>query len=132
MSRKKKTVHILDQLRKLQQSELNSEYMYLTLARKTDVLKDREALLRIAKQKARHSEIYKCLTNEEMRAKKKRAVLASALYKLFGKKGLYPMIAFLEYRAHFRTGDLARKFSSIREIWNDQKRHGDMLAKLVY
>ena len=131
MSRKK-TVHILDQLRKLQQSELNSEYMYLTLARKTDIDKDRETLLKIARQKARHGEIYKCLTNEEMKAKKKRAALASVLYKLLGKKGLYPMIAFLEYRAHFRTGDLARKFSSIREIWNDQKIHGDLLAKLVY
>ncbi len=132
VKRKKKTVHILDHLRNCQQSELNAELMYLALAKYAKTDKDRDTFLKIAGQKKRHSEIFQHLTNEKMRPKKKRALIVSYLFKIFDRKGLYPLIAFLEYRAHFRTGDLARRFSSVREVWNDQKKHGDMVAKLVY
>ena len=132
MSRKKKTVPILDRLRKCQQSELNAELMYLTLAKRTKVEKDRETFLKIANQKKRHSELFRHLTNVDMKPKRKRAFIVAYLYDIFDRKGLYPLIAFLEYRAHFRTDELARRFSSLREVWRDQKTHGDMVVKLVY
>ena len=132
MSRKKKTIPVLEHLRKCQQSELNAELMYLTLAKRTKVEKDKEIFLKIASQKKRHSEIFRHLTNMDMKPKKRRAFIVAYLYDVFDRKGLYPIIAFLEYRAHFRTDELARKFSSVREVWRDQKLHGDMVAKLVY
>ena len=51
---------------------------------------------------------------------------------IFGRKRLYPVIAFFEYRAHLRYDDLARKYASVRQVWNEQKKHGDMIVSLVY
>ena len=122
----------MDHLRKCQQSELNAELMYLALAKRADSEKDKETFLKIANQKKKHSEIFQRLTNTKLKPQKKRALIVSYLYWIFGRKGLYPLVAFLEYRAHFKTWDLVGKFSSIREVWSDQKKHGDMVQKLVY
>ena len=53
------------------------------------------------------------------------------LYKLIGKKRLYPKIVNGEYKASENYGLVAKKFPEIESVRKDQKRHGDMVASLL-
>ncbi|MBQ8994190.1 MAG: rubrerythrin [Oscillospiraceae bacterium] len=125
-------VHIFDRLLIAQQSELDAALMYLALAKKAKVQKDADTFRQIAADKKKHSEVFRSMTNTELKPNRKRAILIWVLYKLLGRKGLYPVLAVAEYRAHQRYDELARRYNSVRLVWNEQKKHGDKIVKLLY
>lgn len=53
------------------------------------------------------------------------------LYRLIGKKRLYPLIIKDEYNAADNYAPVAEKFSEIESVKNDEKRHGDIVASLL-
>ncbi len=124
--------HLFDRLLHAQQSELNAALMYLMLAKRSGNQKDSDTFRKIAEDKKKHSDVFRSMTNEKLFPSRARAAVIAVLLMIFGRKRLYPVIAFFEYRAHLRYDDLARKYASVRQVWNEQKKHGDMIVSLVY
>ena len=54
------------------------------------------------------------------------------LYKVLGKKRLYPIIAKFEYGAADTYRPAAEKYPEIEEVKNDEHRHGDMVKSLLH
>lgn len=53
------------------------------------------------------------------------------LYRIIGKKKLYPLIIKGEYDAAKNYDSIAKKFPEIESIKNDEKRHGDIVTGLL-
>ena len=53
------------------------------------------------------------------------------LYRLIGKKHLYPLIIKGEYKAADDYAPVAEKFPEIESVKKDEKRHGDIVASLL-
>lgn len=53
------------------------------------------------------------------------------LYKIIGKKHLYPIIAKGEYDAEKNYAPLVEHFPDILSVKNDEKRHGDTVMGLL-
>ena len=53
------------------------------------------------------------------------------LYKVIGKKKMYPIIAKGEYDAEEKYISVAARFSEVESVKNDEHRHGDMVMALL-
>lgn len=128
MSISKKDMKIL---LKSQQGELNVVLMYQALA---DVVKDKndaDTFIKLAAEEGHHAAVFHELTQESLKPKKTLAVFMPILYRLIGKKRLYPMIVKGEYKACDNYAPVAKKFPEIESVKDDEKRHGDMVASLL-
>lgn len=118
-------------LLKSQQGELDVVLMYQALA---DVVKDKNdaAIFRkLAAEEGHHAAVFHKLTRKNLKPKKTLAVFMPILYRLIGKKRLYPMIAKGEYKAFDNYAPVAETFPEIESVKNDEKRHGDIVASLL-
>lgn len=128
MSISKKDMKIL---LKSQQGELDVVLMYRALA---DVVKDKndaDTFIKLAAEEGHHAAVFHGLTQENLKPKKTLAVFMPILYKLIGKKRLYPMIVKGEYKAFDNYAPVAKKFPEIESVKKDEKRHGDIVASLL-
>ena len=75
--------------------------------------------------------LFKELTKQTLLPKRTMAILLPRLYKLMGKKRLYPLIAKGEYRAVKSYEPVAEKFSQVKSIKSDEQRHGDTVLALL-
>ena len=118
-------------LLKSQQGELDVVLMYQALA---DVVKDKNdaaTFRKLAAEEGHHAAVFHKLTRKNLKSKKSLAFFMPILYKLIGKKRLYPKIVNGEYKASENYGLVAKKFPEIESVRKDEKRHGDMVASLL-
>ena len=118
-------------LLKSQQGELDAVLMYNALA---DVVKDEkeaETFRQLAAEEGHHASVFKGLTEQTLKPKKTLSTFIPLLYKLIGKKKLYPIIAKAEYGAFDTYAPVAEKFSEIESVKNDEYRHGDIVSGLL-
>ena len=118
-------------LLKSQQGELDAVLMYQALAEVVKDTKDADTFRKLAAEEGRHAAVFHGLTNENLKPKKTLAVLMPILYKIIGKKRLYPLIAKGEYAAADNYAPVAEKFPVIESVRKDETRHGDTVASLI-
>ena len=118
-------------LRKAQQGELDAVLMYNALAKAVKDPGDAETFRRLAAEEGRHAAVFKGYTNETLQPKKTMAFFLPKLYKILGRKKLYPLIARGEYNAVRSYAPVARRFPEVEIVKNDEKRHGDTVMALL-
>ena len=121
----------LKTLRKAQQGELDAVLMYQALADTVKDTNDAETFKRLAAEEGHHASVFKNLTNQTLQPKKTLAILLPILYRLLGKKRLYPFIAKAEYAAVNTYAPVAERFPEILCVKEDEKRHGDTVIALL-
>ena len=118
-------------LLKSQQGELDAVLMYNKLAGVVKDEKDAETFRRLAAEEGHHASVFKEITNKVLKPKKALATIVPLLYKIIGKKKLYPIIAKSEYAAENNYKSVADKFPEIESVKNDEHRHGDTVMGLL-
>ncbi len=121
----------LKTLLKAEQGELSAVLMYRKLAKVVKDEKDAEVFLRLANEEGVHAKVFKELTNTVVKPKKGKSIFIPLMYKIIGKKKLYPMIAKGEYDAEQGYISVADKFPEVESVKNDEHRHGDMVLDLL-
>lgn len=117
-------------LLKSQQGELDAVLMYQALAEVVKDTKDADTFRKLAAEEGHHAAVFHGLTNENLKPKKTLAILMPILYKIIGKKRLYPLIAKGEYAAAENYAPVVEKFPVIESVRKDETRHGDTVAGL--
>lgn len=128
MSISKKDMKIL---LKSQQGELDAVLMYRTLANVVKDKNDAETFKKLAAEEGHHAAVFHGLTQEKLKPKKTLAIFMPILYRLIGKKRLYPLVIKGEYKAADNYAPVAEKFPEIESVKKDEKRHGDIVANLL-
>ncbi len=118
-------------LLKAQQGELDAVLMYNALADKVRDAQDAETFRRLAAEEGRHAAVFRNLTGRTLRPKKTLAVLVPVLYRLIGRKRLYPVIARFEYAAAKTYEPVTAVFPEAQSVKDDEKRHGDAVTALL-
>lgn len=118
-------------LLKSQQGELDAVLMYNALADVVKDEKDKEAFRQLAAEEGHHAAVFKGLTNQTLTPKKTLATIVPLLYKILGKRKLYPLIAKGEYGAVDSYASVAKKFPEVENVKNDEHRHGDIVTGLL-
>ena len=118
-------------LLKSQQGELDAVKMYNALAKAAKDPVDAETFRQLAAEEGRHAAVFKAMTNQVLRPKNTKAILLPILYRLIGKKKLYPIIAKGEYDAVKKYEPLAARFPEVESVKNDEQRHGDTVLALL-
>ena len=118
-------------LLKSQQGELDAVLMYNALADVVRESKDSETFRRLAAEEGRHASVFYKLTGEKLKPGKMKAIVLPILYRILGKKRLYPLIAKGEYDAVKNYAPVAERFPEVESVKNDEKRHGDIVSGLL-
>ena len=118
-------------LLKSQQGELDAVKMYNALARVVKDSRDAETFRQLAAEEGRHAAVFKAMTNEVLKPKSTKAVVIPLLYRVIGKKKLYPIIAQKEYDAVKKYESVAARFPEVESVKNDEQRHGDTVLGLL-
>ena len=116
---------------KSQQGELDAVLMYKALAEVVKDEKDAETFRQLAAEEGHHASVFRGLTNQSLQPKKTLATVVPLLYKVLGKKRVYPIIAKGEYGAENNYQPVADKFPEIESVKNDEHRHGDTVMGLL-
>jgi rubrerythrin len=118
-------------LLKSQQGEADAVLMYNALAKAVKDPADAETFRTLAAEEGHHASVFKGLTNQVLRPKKTLAFFLPKLYRIIGKKRLYPIIAKAEYAAEKNYEPVAQRFPEIQSVKDDEKRHGDTVMRLL-
>ena len=118
-------------LLKAQQGELDAVKMYNALAKTVTDAKDAEVFRQLAAEEGGHAAVFKAMTDQVLQPKNTKAILLPILYRVVGKKKLYPMIAKGEYDAEKKYISVAARFAEVESVKNDEHRHGDMVMALL-
>lgn len=118
-------------LLKAQQGELDAVLMYRALAKAVKDPKDAETFRQLAAEEGHHALVFKAMTGKTLQPKKTLAIFVPLMYKLIGKKKLYPIIAKFEYGAVNTYAPVAEKFPEVESVKNDEHRHGDTVMGLL-
>ncbi|MBQ6165750.1 MAG: rubrerythrin [Clostridia bacterium] len=114
-----------------QQGELDAVLMYQALANAVREQNDAQTFRRLAAEEGRHAAVFKELTQRTLKPKKTLATLLPILYRLLGRKRLYPIIAKFEYAAVDNYAPVAERFPEVQSVRDDEKRHGDTVKGLL-
>lgn len=114
-----------------QQGELDGVAMYQALAKTVKEKKDAEIFLKLAADEGRHASVFRKYTGKTLKPDKTKAVIVSLLYKLLGRKRLYPLIAKGEYAAIDGYDRLIPDYPEVESVRDDEKRHGDTVLSLL-
>ena len=118
-------------LLKAQQGELDAVLMYNALADTVKDPKDAEIFRQLAIEEAGHAAIFRQLSGTTVRGRKTKAILVPLLYRCFGKKIVYPIIAKKEYDAAKTYKPVVARFPSVQSVKDDEQRHGDTVKGLL-
>lgn len=118
-------------LLKSQQGEMDALLMYRELAKVVKDEKDKEVFLQLASEEGHHAQVFKKYTNKVLKPKSTKAIFVPLMYRIIGKKKLYPTIAKGEYDAEKKYESVVKKFSEVRSVQADERRHGDMVLALL-
>ena len=118
-------------LKGAQQGEVDAAYMYEKLAEVVDDEEDKKAFERLAKDEARHADVFFRYTKQTLKPNPTKAILIPAMYKTVGKEKLYPIIAKAEYEAAEKYKNIIADFPEVIEVMNDEVHHGDAVMGLL-
>jgi len=118
-------------LLKSQQGEVDAVPMYLALAEVVEDEKDARTFRQLAAEEGHHATVFKSLTKQTLAPKRLKTVALPKLYKLPGKKRLYPLIAQGEYAAVKTYRPVVERFPETASVRDDEKRHGDLVMALL-
>ena len=121
----------LKTLLKAQQGELDAVLMYNALADAVRDKNDADTFRLLASEEGRHAAVFRNLTKRTLKPKKTLATLLPILYRLIGRKRLYPIIAKFEYGAADTYEPVAAAFPEVQSVKADEKRHGDIITGLI-
>ena len=93
--------------------------------------RDSEVFRQLAAEEGHHASVFKGLTGQTLQPKKTLATFVPLLYKLIGKKRLYPIIAKSEYAAVNTYAPVVEKFPEVASVQSDEHRHGDTVLSLL-
>lgn len=118
-------------LLKSQQGELDAVLMYQKLAQAVKHPREADCFRQLAAEEGGHAAVFFHLTQTKLEPKKTLAVVVPLLYRILGKKRVYPIIAKSEYGAADGYAHLTERFPAVAQIQNDETRHGDMVRSLL-
>ncbi len=118
-------------LRASQQGELDAVMMYNALAKTVKDPADAQTFRTLAAEEGGHAAVFRALTQETLKPKRTKAVLLPLLYRVLGKKRVYPMIAKGEYDAVKKYESVVKDFPQAESVKNDEQRHGDTVLALL-
>lgn len=119
------------ELLKAQQGELDAVLMYQKLADACADPLDRETFKEIAMDEGKHASLLRKITGKNLKPRKGQAVLVSSLYRMLGRRKLYPKIVQGEYDAGKSYEPLIRQYPQIESIAEDEQRHGERIKGLL-
>lgn len=114
-----------------QQGEEDAVYMYQQLAGVVRDAADCEAFTRLASDEARHAEVFKKYTGREFEPKPAKGIFVPLMYRVLGRKRVYPIIAKGEYAAAEKHKNIIKDFPEVEEVMNDEVHHGDAVMGLL-
>lgn len=114
-----------------QQGEEDAVYMYEQLAKVVRDDADREAFQRLAGDEKRHSDVFKKYSCMELKANPAKGIFVPLMYRILGKKRVYPIIAKGEYAAAEKYKHIIDDFPEVVEVMNDEVYHGDAVLGLL-
>ena len=114
-----------------QQGEIDAVYMYEKLAKKVKEEADKNAFIRLAGDEARHAEVFRKYTNKDLKPKKTKGIVVPLMYRLLGKKKVYPIITKAEYDAAEKYKHLLADFPEVETVMKDEVHHGDAVKGLL-
>lgn len=118
-------------LLKSQQGELDAVKMYNALAKVVKEPAEAETFRQLAAEEGHHAAVFKAMTNEVLKPKNTKAIVIPMLYRVIGKKTLYPIIARKEFDAAKKYEPVAARFPEVETVKNDEQRHGDTVLALL-
>ena len=118
-------------LLKAQQGEMDALLMYRELAKVVKDPRDKEIFLQLASEEGHHAQVFKSMTHKVLKPKSTKAIFVPLMYRIIGKKKLYPIIAKGEYDAEKTYEPVVEKFSVVQSVKEDERRHGDMVLALL-
>ncbi|MBQ8139776.1 MAG: hypothetical protein IJ195_10005 [Lachnospiraceae bacterium] len=124
------TKNNMQKLLKSQQGELNGVETYLRMAELVHNESDAKTFRALAADEGRHANVIKQYTGKVLKPKKTQALLVTTLYRILGKRILYPLIAIGEYIAIPKYKKMMTEFPELESVKNDEKRHGDTMLAL--
>ena len=113
------------------QGELDAIEMYQALAKAVKDPREAATFRQLAAEEGRHAAVFKAMTNELLQPKRSKAIVIPILYRVIGKKKLYPIIARGEYAAVKKYEPVAARFPEVEAVQNDEQRHGDTVLALL-
>lgn len=116
---------------KSQQGEMDAVLMYRELAKVVKDKRDKEVFLQLAAEEGAHANVFKKYTNKTLKPKKTKAIFVPLMYKIIGKKKLYPTIAKGEYDAEKKYISVVEKFPEVQSVKEDERRHGNTVLSLL-
>ena len=125
------TMDQMDALITAQQGEEDAVYMYEQLAEVVRDEADREAFLRLAGDEKRHSDVFRKYTCMDVKANPAKGIFVPLMYRVLGKKKVYPIIAKGEYDAAEKYKHIIDDFPEVVEVMNDEVHHGDAVKALL-
>ena len=125
------TMDQMDALVTAQQGEEDAVYMYEQLAEVVRDEADRDAFLRLAGDEKRHSDVFRKYTCMDVKANPAKGILVPMMYRVLGKKKVYPIIAKGEYDAAEKYKHIIDDFPEVVEVMNDEVHHGDAVKGLL-
>ena len=114
-----------------QQGELDAVWMYKALAKAVKDPRDAETFRALAAEESGQAAVFRALTQETLRPGRSKAILLPLLYRVLGKKRVYPMIAKGEYEAAKKYEPVAAQFPQVESVKKDEQRHGDTVLGLL-
>ena len=114
-----------------QQGEEDAVYMYQQLAKVVRDESDRTAFLRLAGDEKRHSDVFRKYSNMDLKANPAKGIFVPLMYRILGKKRVYPIIAKGEYDAAEKYKHIIDDFPEVVEVMNDEVHHGDAVLGLL-
>lgn len=125
------TAQQMEALIAAQQGEEDAVFMYEQLANVVRDPADREAFMRLAGDEARHAEVFKKHTNMTIKANPAKGIFVPLMYRVLGKKRVYPIIAKGEYDAAEKYKHIIDDFPEVETVMNDEVHHGDAVKGLL-
>lgn len=121
----------LSKLLYAQQGELDAVLMYNLLSAAAKDEADKQTFKTLAAEEGRHASVFYNYTGKKLEPKGTKAKGLVFLYKILGRKKLYPLIAKGEYAAVKKYEPLVADFPEIKSVKDDEKRHGDTVLELL-
>lgn len=118
-------------LLKSQKGEMDGVAMYQALAKAVHSKEDAAVFTRLAAEEGQHAAVFRAYTGQACESSRIKGSLLACLYRILGRKRLYPLIAKGEYSAVKNYESLTKRFPEVESVKNDEQRHGDTVMALL-
>ena len=121
----------LAQIRAFQQNEVTEAEVYRRIARRTKDAGNRDTLLRIADEEAKHAAIWQRYTGEEMRPQASKVRRYALIALVFGFTFAVKLMEKGEAKAQISYEELAREAPEALDIRADEEAHEQALLAML-